>query len=135
MIEGRFVKSSATLLHRDGTERNIEFASSPIASGDEVSTISVLIDVTDRLAAESKVAAAQKRYRKLFETSRDGMAFLSLEGTFAEVNGSMCEMFDYSKQELESMRFSDLRVDPLHREELLEHFDQLTRKGFTPAPA
>lgn len=134
VIEGGFVKSSGVILHRDGSQRIFEFASSPVISDEEeIRTVTVLIDVTERIEAESKVAMAQKRYRQLFETSRDGIAFLSLsDGMLAEVNGTMCSMFGYQKEELERMRFGELRMEALHPDEVSSHFECLVRDGFTP---
>jgi PAS domain S-box-containing protein len=62
------------------------------ASGENLQTIHVLKDITDRREAE-------RRYRELFDNIQEGLFFSTPEGRFVEVNDAMVEMLGYSSRE------------------------------------
>jgi PAS domain S-box-containing protein len=78
------------------------------------------------LAQRTNLRAAQKRFRSVFEHSAVGMAMVSKDGHWIEVNKSLCEMLGYTEQELLATNF-----------QLLTHPDDLVadltyaRKVFT----
>jgi PAS domain S-box-containing protein len=49
-------------------------------------------DITERRRAEMELAAAEAHYRRLVETSPDGIIALDLEGRFTEVNPAAAEL-------------------------------------------
>jgi two-component system NtrC family sensor kinase len=62
------------------------------ASGENLQTIHVLKDITDRREAE-------RRYRELFDNIQEGLFFSTPEGRFVEVNDALVEMLGYSSRE------------------------------------
>jgi PAS domain S-box-containing protein len=62
------------------------------ASGENLQTIHVLKDITDRREAE-------RRYRELFDNIQEGLFFSTPEGRFVEVNDALVAMFGYSSRE------------------------------------
>lgn len=78
------------------------------------------------LIQRGNLRTAQKRFRSVFEYSAVGMALVSKDGRWIEVNRSLCEMLGYSEQELLATNF-----------QLLTHPDDLVadltnaRKVFT----
>jgi PAS domain S-box-containing protein len=78
------------------------------------------------LVQRGNLRNAQKRFRSVFEYSAVGMALVSKDGHWIEVNKSLCEMLGYSEQELLATNF-----------QLLTHPDDLVadlsnaRKVFT----
>src|SRR5215471_4153042 len=61
-------------------------------------------DITERkLAEESK-----ERFRSVFECSAVGMALVSHDGRWVEVNKALCEILGYSEQELLATNFQSL---------------------------
>lgn len=61
--------------------------------------LTVAVDITERrrrLRAEEALAAAERRYRNLFENAAEGLYISSVEGTFIEVNPALARMFGYS---------------------------------------
>lgn len=58
-------------------------------------------DITDRRTAE-------RRWRQTFANAPIGMAMLDLTGNWLEVNDKLCDMVGYTRDEMLSMRFSDL---------------------------
>jgi PAS domain S-box-containing protein len=62
------------------------------ASGENLQTIHVLKDITDRREAE-------RRYRELFDNIQEGLFFSTPEGRFIEVNDALVSMLGYSSRE------------------------------------
>jgi len=61
-------------------------------SGENLQTIHVLKDITDRREAE-------RRYRELFDNIQEGLFFSTPEGRFIEVNDALVSMLGYSSRE------------------------------------
>ncbi len=62
------------------------------ASGEDMQTIHVLKDISDRSEAE-------RRYRELFDNIQEGLFFSTPSGRFVEVNDAMVRMLGYSSRE------------------------------------
>jgi PAS domain S-box-containing protein len=62
------------------------------AAGEELQTIHVLKDISDRREAE-------RRYRELFDNIQEGLFFSTPDGRFIEVNDAMVRMLGYSSRE------------------------------------
>jgi PAS domain S-box-containing protein len=62
------------------------------ASGENLQTIHVLKDISDRREAE-------RRYRELFDNIQEGLFFSTPEGRFVEVNDALVAMLGYSSRE------------------------------------
>lgn len=57
---------------------------------------------------------SEERFRLAFEGSNDGVGLVDLEGRFLKVNERMCEIFGYTREELEGMTIHDVT----HRDDL-----------------
>jgi two-component system NtrC family sensor kinase len=64
----------------------------PGATDDDMRTIHVLKDITDRREAE-------RRYRELFDSIQEGLFFASPDGQFVDVNDAMVRMLGYNSRE------------------------------------
>jgi PAS domain S-box-containing protein len=49
-----------------------------------------------------------KKTINLFENSPAGVAFISLDGKFEEVNTALCRMLNYTKSELLQLKVNDI---------------------------
>nr|MBI3611988.1 PAS domain S-box protein [Nitrospirota bacterium] len=65
-------------------------------------------DISERKNAEEATRLSEKRYRGLFETSRDGLAFASLEGRIEEANAAYLDMLGYTLEEIRGMTYQQL---------------------------
>ena len=65
-------------------------------------------DVTDRKQAENDLREAEKRFRTAFDSTAVGMALVSLEGRYMQVNQAMCEILGYRKEDFLSITYEDL---------------------------
>ena len=82
-------------------------------------------DISDRKAVEDQLQLSQQRFSNAFSTAPQGMALVSLQGQWLEVNDQLCEMLGYSREQLLRTTFQqithpdDLESDLQHLEELL----------------
>ena len=73
-------------------------------NGDPERMLGIALDITERkLAEESK-----ERFRSVFEYSAVGMALVSNDGRWIQVNRALCEILGYSEQELLATNFQSL---------------------------
>jgi PAS domain S-box-containing protein len=70
----------------------------PIEGGDEV--VAIVRDITERQAAVGALRESEERFRTSFENAPIGMAIVSLDGVFLEVNRSLCDILGYSESQL-----------------------------------
>lgn len=72
-------------------------------------------DMTDRRKREQKLRESERRYRRLFEESRDAVVLTTPEGDILDVNGAAEDLFGYSREELLTLEASDLYANPEER--------------------
>ncbi len=73
-------------------------------------------DVTELRAIERNAQAARERFRIAFENAPVGMTIATADGRVQQVNGSMCEITGYTREELLTMNLATIT----HPEELVE---------------
>jgi PAS domain S-box-containing protein len=82
-------------------------------------------DISDRKAVEDQLRLSQQRFSSAFSTAPQGMALVSLQGQWLEVNEVLCQMLGYSREQLLRSDFQqithpdDLDADLQNVEELL----------------
>ncbi len=79
-------------------------------------SVASLLDITDRKRMEEALRESERRYRTLFEESRDAIYLNRLDGRFVDVNQSMLDLLGYTKKEMLGFKASDLYVDASRRE-------------------
>lgn len=77
--------------------------------------------------ADETVLESEKKYRSLFETSRDAVYLSSLEGFFVDINQAGVDLFGYTKDELLSTKMEKIYVNPINREKFIQ---KVKRQGF-----
>lgn len=91
------------LLHNSGTYRWVQEQGMPIISpeGTLKGYVGECRDIDNEKKIEIKLSASEERYRRLFETSRDGILILDSEsGKITDVNPFLEQLLGYSKSEL-----------------------------------
>ncbi len=74
--------------------------------------ISVWRDITERLESEVRLALSEEKYRRLFQSAKDGIILMGLTAdltgiTSLEMNNNACQMIQYTQQELFSLSVQD----------------------------
>jgi two-component system cell cycle sensor histidine kinase/response regulator CckA len=84
---------------KDGTIRDFECSVTEMQIGSKTYAVSVERDVTDRKRAEHDREASETRYRRLFESAKDGILILDADtGKIMDVNPFLTELTGYSHE-------------------------------------
>lgn len=131
-----------TFVERDGGHRQVRLVVSAIRdyAGLIDGFLGVAIDRSQLQAMEQALRLSEAQFRTAFDTAPQGMALVSLEGRFIEVNRSLCTMLEFEREALLATEFqalthpddlaSDLDlVGRLIRDEIPQY--QLTKRYFT----
>jgi len=74
-----------------------------------IAGINMLVDVTERKRSQEALRRSEERFRGFFKSSAIGVAILSLDARFLEVNRAFCSITGYCEEELcglDSARFT-----------------------------
>ena len=94
----------------DGTMRDVEVFSGPIAVAGRPLLLSIVHDVTERRRAEAGLRESQARYRELFEANPHAMWVYDLETlAFLAVNDAAIARYGWSREEFLAMTIKDIR--------------------------
>jgi PAS domain S-box-containing protein len=117
---------------KDGTLYSEEMTITPVrdAQGQTLNYIAIKQDITTRKQAEKALQASEVRYRRLFESAKDGILILDMDtGQIVDVNPFLVEMLGYPREEIllkklwEIGAFKDILASR-------EAFQELQSKGF-----
>ena len=119
-----------TNLHRDGRRVVLETSAVPIldAAGNLLGYRGIDRDITDRKQAEAALQQAYQRVETILATSMDGFYVVEPDGSLADCNKAYCEIVGYSRDELLTMRLTDLEVVETP-EETARHIQQVMQTG------
>ena len=84
--------------------------------GSTVGVLCVLLDITKRKKSEQALRESEKKYRGLFEDSRDAIFMTDKKGKLTEANTSFLNLFGYSKETAIGLDVIDMYVNHDDRE-------------------
>jgi PAS domain S-box-containing protein len=88
-------------------------------------------DISNRKRSEEALRSSEQKYRMLFDTSMDGIAFTSMDGTFLGVNHAFSDIIGYSQEELLSMDYRQATPDRWQEREQEIHETQVMQRGYS----
>jgi len=116
----------ATVRCKDGSTRHIEAHLSSVGDTNLVT----LIDLTGRHQAEETIKESEKRYRRIVETTNEGVWLLDSKLRTSYVNRQMAEMLGYEPDEMLGRGIFDFWFpeDITHEKQLFERRQQEMRE-------
>jgi len=78
----------------------------------------------ERKRMEEALQQSEKRYRSLFENSKDAVYVTTRDGKFANVNQSMLQLFGYTKEEMVEMDVRQIYARPEDRRRFQQKIEQ-----------
>jgi PAS domain S-box-containing protein len=113
---------------KDGTLIDVELASHEILFGNRQTQFVMINDVTHSRRAVEALSQSEEKYRDLFEHASDSIFIVDSDLRYVDANNKAIEVLGYSKEELLTMKVTDLIPDeqiPLSEAE----FEKLRNRG------
>jgi len=98
------------------------------AHGRIVLSLGMVLDITERKAAQEALVESEHRYRGIVETAEEGIATHEPDGTIAYVNQRMADMLGCSREEIIGMSSLDF-VDDEERESVIRAGESVKERG------
>ncbi|MGL4596211.1 MAG: PAS domain S-box protein, partial [Bacteroidia bacterium] len=98
---------------KDGTMFTAFLSASGLKNeqGEIIGTMGISRDISDMMRAEQEIRLSETKYRAIFNQAYIGIALVDTrEGKNLEVNQRLCEMLNYTREELCRMTVDELRV-------------------------
>lgn len=115
LAEGRPnpVEHGSRLRSRDGAEKQVDKTAGPVSTedGQKLGAVLVLRDAGERLAHEAQLRASEERFRSAFDHAPLGMALVSFDGSFIQVNDALCALLGVERAELQRANQVALTVE------------------------
>lgn len=108
--EGQTYSRRWTLLRKDGRQRQVRLSISRMdgADGARIGYVGMAIDITEILQARAEARMAAEKFAGAFTSAALGMALVSLEGRWLDVNDALCRILGYAREELLQVDFQRL---------------------------
>ncbi len=120
-LEGKIIGHEATWRKRDGQEIHVREYARVVedAEGAPLFYEGMLEDITKQKEAQTKYEFSEKRYRDLVEKANIGIVTDDAEGNITYCNSRFCELFGYSKEEMQQQPIRKL-VHPDNAEQVMD---------------
>ena len=125
VIEYRFVCPDGTISWIEGYAATLRDG-----AGRVIGWVGTCLDYTARKEADEAEARAARRFRVAFDNAPIGMALLTPQGRWIDVNPALCQLFGYTEEEL--LRLS--RFDLVHPDDLEHSIETIRRQLAGEAP-
>lgn len=108
--EGQTYSRRWTLLRKDGRQRQVRLSISRMdgADGARIGYVGMAIDITEILQARAEARMVAEKFAGAFTSAALGMALVSLEGRWLDVNDALCRILGYAREELLQVDFQRL---------------------------
>lgn len=83
-----------------------------------------IIDISDDVKIKESLTDIEQQVQMAFDAAPIGMALVGQDGMFQKVNRQLCELLDYSEEEILQLHFKEL-VHPDELQESIEEYKQM----------
>ncbi len=99
-----------TFVRKDGQRRQVRLSISPLdcAGGNRIGYVGMAVDITPMLEVREQAYLAAEKFAGAFSSAALGMALVSLEGRWLDVNDALCGILGYTRAELLEIDFQTL---------------------------
>jgi len=111
-----------TFVRKDGEHRQVRLSISPLDSGNgqRLGYVGMAVDITPLLEMREQAFVSAEKFAGAFNSAALGMALVSLEGRWLDVNDALCGILGYTRAELLDIDFQTLtHPDDLHADLVL----------------
>ena len=99
--------------------------------GDLIGGVEVTLEVTERNRAEKTLRKSEKKFRELYEGSRDGFGAVDMDGAIIECNRAFQDMLGYTVEELRALSYRDITPPKWHAHEERILREQVLKTGYS----
>ena len=78
----------------------------------------------DRSASVKALKANERKFRNIFERSKDAVFISNEESQILDINSATCKLLGYTKDEMRQVKLTDLIANPAHRTKYVEELKQ-----------
>lgn len=110
----------------DGARRHMEVALTDLNHDGQDGVVVVVVDVTDRVDIEGRLAASEAQLRGAFESSAIGMAISDAQGRIVQANAKLAEILGVTMREMIGKDWGEIN-DPSEAPTICRLMDQLQR--------
>jgi len=111
-------------LRKDGSTFPLLLHGRQIPYQGKIVRITSVVDLTKQKQAEEFLRDSEKKYRTLFENSKDAIYIGTKEGRFIDLNQSMLDLFGYTREEMMEITKSELYANPSKRSVVTKKLEQ-----------
>lgn len=103
-------EAEISLKRKDGTEfpTHINYSLLRNSKGDPIGVVGIGTDISERKLAEERLKESEQRYREVIENAAEIIFTTDSTGHFTYVNPSGQKLSEYSLEELQSFRFTEI---------------------------
>ncbi|WP_448136022.1 PAS domain S-box protein [Stenotrophomonas rhizophila] len=96
-----------TYVRKDGERRQVRLSISPLdaSGGHRIGYVGMAVDITPLLEVREQAYLAAEKFAGAFSSAALGMALVSLEGRWLDVNDALCGILGYTRAELLAVDF------------------------------
>jgi len=113
---------------QDGKDKIVNVRNVALSDGKQFTTYS---DITARAKAENAIKQSERRYRELYERSRDGYAVVDMDGKILESNTTFRSIIGYTEDELPKLSYEDITPEKWHVIETNIIEEQVFKRGYS----
>ncbi|MEW6265261.1 MAG: PAS domain S-box protein [Thermodesulfobacteriota bacterium] len=117
------------VVRQDGRKRRVEISSALIRdSAGQPRTVSQILDVTKRRAAEEALRESEEKFRTLLDSIEEGYFEVDLKGRLTYANDSFCRIMGYGREEMIGHSYKEF-TSPRWAEITFRRVNEIFRTG------
>ncbi|MDD5451839.1 MAG: PAS domain S-box protein [Desulfovibrionales bacterium] len=107
-----------------GEIKEVAIKANLLRLGDRICLQGIFRDITEQKRAEEALQESERRYRTIFEDSRDPIYISGRDGQFIDVNRATLDLFGYIREEMIGMDVLKIYVNPDDRRRFQQEIEQ-----------